>query len=592
MKVKIILYFIAFISLLIIGRVYVLSIKSNAYYEELAKQNYIKKVYKAPTRGIIRDRNGIPLAINNVGFALSIKPHMNSVTLKIELEKIANLINKHFPQISAEDILETYRRNTSPYRHDYIKVVDFIPYEDFFPKFTIFNSIDYIQIDDSTKRFYPYKEVAAHVIGYVGKANRVDYNNDEITRYTNVIGKTGLEQQYNHILQGSLGYKEVKVNALNQEVELIDFREPSNNNDIITTIDINLQEYIHQIFRGTGGAVVVQDVNSGEILAAASFPEYDNNLFVSGITHEQWHQMKNDFNNPFTNKITNGLYPPGSVIKMGMALSFLENGLSRNFSVYCSGEIQVGNRRFRCWKNDGHGHTSYVKSISESCDVFYYEGSLKIGISKIAQSMSDFGFGEKTGIDLPSEFIGINPSREWKQNRHNQSWFIGETINTSIGQGYFLVTPIQVSKFTSYLASGFMTTPYFVKNDNIEKKELHYTQRDLELIRKGMYETSNTPSGTATRSLNTKVIIAAKTGTAQVVGIPQDQKERMKEDELEHYQRSHAWMTAYGPYENPQYAVTVLKEHGGYGASATGYEVSKVFDKLIELGYINGNSKN
>ncbi|QOG12989.1 penicillin-binding protein 2 [Arcobacter sp. FWKO B] len=586
MRIKLIVYFISFIMLLIIIRVYNISIKSNTYYDELSKQNHIKKVYQAPTRGIIRDRNGIPIAINNVGFSLSLKPHMTSSNSIQELERIAELISDHFKEYSKDDIIDRYKRQNSPYRHDYISVVDFISYEDFFPKFTLFNSIDNLQISDATKRFYPYGEVGAHIIGYVGKANRVDFNNDEVTKYTSIIGKTGLEQQYNSILQGKLGYKEIKVNALNQEIEVIDFVSPSNNNDIVTTIDINLQKYIHEIFRGKGGVVVVQDVQNGEILAAASFPEYDNNIFVSGISHEQWQEMRNDFNNPFANKIINGLYPPGSVIKMGVALSFLENGLGRNFNVYCSGEILVGNRRFRCWKDEGHGRTDYVKAIAESCDVFFYEGSLKIGISKIAQSLQKLGFGEKTGVDLPNEFVGINPSREWKISRYNKPWFIGETINTSIGQGYFLVTPLQVSRFTSYLASGVLTTPHFVKNDNVEAIELDYLSRDLELMRKGMYETANTSVGTATRHIRTKVPLAAKTGTAQVVGIPQDQKQRMKEDELEYYQRSHAWLTTYGPYDSPQYSVTVLKEHGGYGASATGYEVSKIFDKLIELGYI------
>lgn len=585
MRVKIVLYFVAFIMVLILIRVYNISIKSNTYYEELSKQNHIKKIYKAPTRGIIRDRNGIPIAINNVGFSISLKPHMHLKKDSLELEKIANLISTHFPQYKAEEIIDQYKRENSPYRHEFIQVIDFIPYEDFFPKFTIFNSIENLQINDATKRYYPYKEVGAHIIGYVGKASKMDYNNDEITKYTNIIGKTGLEYQYNSILQGTLGYREIKVNALNQEVEVIKIVEPSNNNDIVTTIDIDLQSYIHEIFKGTGGVVVVQDVNNGEILAAASFPEYDNNLFVSGISHEQWEAMRNDFNNPFTNKVTNGLYPPGSVIKMGMALSFLENGLGRNFSVYCSGEIQVGNRKFRCWKPEGHGHTDYVKSIAESCDVFYYEGSLKVGISKISQTMQTLGFGEKTGVDLPNEFIGINPSKEWKISKHNQQWFIGETINTSIGQGYFLATPLQVSKFTSYIATGLFTTPHFVKNQNVTQVKLQYQDKDLELMRKGMYEVTHSPSGTA-KNLTTKVELAAKTGTAQVVGIPQDQKKRMKESELEHYERSHAWLTAYGPYKNPQYAVTVLKEHGGYGASATGYEVSRIFDKLVELGYI------
>jgi penicillin-binding protein 2 len=296
--------------------------------------------------------------------------------------------------------------------------------------------------------------------------------------------------------------------------------------------------------------------------------------------------MRNDFNHPFTNKLINGLYPPGSVIKMGVALSFLENGIEDSYAVKCSGSIRIGNRNFRCWKTYGHGTVNFRKAIRESCDDFFYKGSLRIGINKISATLDKFGFGQQTGIDQVNEFFGVNPNKDWKQKKYKQPWYVGETVITSIGQGNMLVTPIQMARYTAYLATGKLPKPHFYKANYEEPKELDIPRKNLEIMRKGMYEVTHHPKGTATKYINSKIAIAAKTGTAQVVTIPQSEKVRMKESELKYYQRSHAWLTTYGPYKNPKYVVTVLVEHGGHGGEAAGEITSKIFDKLYELGYI------
>jgi len=587
-RINIILIFIAFVCLLLLSRLYYLSIKSNTYYEELSKQNYIKKIYTTPSRGLIKDRNGEALAINDLGFSISIKPHLKSSKNLEILEELIDTIVLHFPEFEKEDLIEKYKKIDSSYKHDYVKIIDYIPYDTFFSKYTIFNSLENLSVESAVKRNYPYQKIASHLIGYVGRASRNDINKNPISKYSGIIGKNGLEKFYNDILQGDLGFKEVKVNALNKQIELLSEKEPSSDNNITTTIDIKLQKYIHESFDHKSGVVIVMNIKTGEILSAGSFPEFDNNIFVSGISHKEWEELQNDLNHPFTNKIVNGNYPPGSVWKMGVALAFLEHGISKDFKVNCTGSHEFANRNFRCWKEDGHGLVDFKKAIRESCDDFFYKASFKVGINDIAQTMEKFGFGQKTGIDQMNEFIGINPNEAWKRKKHKRNWFTGETLISAIGQGSVLTTPIQVTRYTAFLGTGKLPTPHLYKKTYKEPQKVEINEKDLELIQKGMYEVANHENGTAywhLRGIN-KIKIAAKTGTAQVVSIPQDEKKRMKESDLAYFKRSHAWLTTYGPYDDPQYVVTALIEHGGHGGSAAGPIVTKVYNKLIELGYI------
>ncbi|MFW3398587.1 penicillin-binding protein 2 [Aliarcobacter butzleri] len=585
-RLNIVYIIILAIAFTLLSRVYFLSIKSNTYYDELSKNNYIKRMYKVPVRGIIEDRNGEPLALNKIGFSISIKPHLRSLKYQEKLESIVDVIVKHFPQYDKNKLLKEYKRNDSAYNHEFIEIIDFIPYEEFFPKYTILASNEDLKIEPSSKRFYPYNETAAHIIGYVGKASKLEILNNEIAVHSGIVGKNGLEKFYNSKLQGELGYKDVKVNALNQEIEVLEEKDASTNNNIEISIDIKLQRYLQELFDGKSGSIVVMDARNGEIIAAASFPEYDSNIFARGISQNEWNQMRNDFNHPFTNKIINGLYPPGSVIKMGVALSFLENGIPENFTVNCSGSLPIGNRNFRCWKTTGHGNINFRSAIAESCDDFFYKGSLKLGINKISHTLDKLGFGQLTGIDQINEFMGVNPNKEWKEKKFNKPWYVGETVITSIGQGNMLTTPLQIARYTAFIATGKLSKPHLYKANYEEPKELDIPEKHIDLMRKGMYDVSYGDRGTARRYITSKVPIASKTGTAQVVSIPQSEKVRMKESELEYFQRSHAWITTYGPFKNPKYVVTVVQEHGGGGGSATGGVASKIFDKLYELGYI------
>ncbi|MEA1915563.1 MAG: penicillin-binding protein 2 [Campylobacterota bacterium] len=589
MRIKLILLFVVSLTVLLLSRVYFLSIKSNTYYEELSKRNYIKTTYSTSVRGNILDRKGVPLAINELGFKLFITPHMRNVKKSIQLKKIIKTICQVFPTFDEKKLLQKYKKLDSPYRHEQIQLIDYITYDEFFPHYVKFNTMDDVEVSSATKRHYPYKEIGAHVLGYTGKATRKDMQNNEISKYTKIMGKTGIEKYYNAKLQGSLGERIVKVNALNKEIEVLEETTASSHNDIQISIDIQLQKYIHEMFSDKGGAIVVMDSNNGEILAAASFPEFDNNIFSQGISTKQWNIIRNDLNHPFTNKLVNGLYPPGSVIKMGMAISFLEHGLDPNFEVKCTGRLPLGRRNFRCWKLSGHKKVDYTKAIRESCDDFFYKGSLEIGINKISTTLDKFGFGKKTGIDQFNEFIGTNPNKAWKKNKYNMPWYIGETVVSSIGQGFIQVTPVQIAAYTASLTNSILPRPHFLKTKEAQSyKDLKLNKKHLKMVQKAMLEVTTHKKGTATKYVRTKnkIKIAAKTGTAQVSSIAQNEKRRMKEEELEYYKRSHAWMTTYAPYDNPQYVVTVLVEHGGHGGDAAGEYVAKIYDKLIDLGYI------
>lgn len=589
---------IAYATLIIIWtvllvRVYYLSIKSNSYYEELAEKNAVKTELIAPIRGQIFDIKGRPLAVNRLGFSISIKPHLRKD--EKTLDKDIELLVKTFTDFNATKLKKDYLKNDSPYNQDFVEIVDFIDYDRMLPYFAKLSLNDNILIKPASKRHYPYKELGSHVIGYVGRANQKDIDSDEITKLTNYMGRSGIERYYNKILQGISGERKTKVTALNQEVEEISYIRPTSK-DIRLTIELELQKYISEIFGNDAGAVIVMSLKDGAIIAAGSFPEYNLNPFVTGISQKDWDAIMSNLDHPFTNKLVNSLYPPGSVVKMAMAMAFFDSGkIDPQTKIMCDPYFELGGRKFRNWKNYGYEKMTIVEALKESCDTYFYRGAYKVGIESISPVLEKFGFGVKSGIDLPNEYIGVVPSKEWKKTKTKEPWYLGDTLNTSIGQGNFLVTPIQVARDTAIFATGLDMVPHFLYS--IDDKKVVWNTKDilndaeksyLPYIRKGMYETANTFGGTGFRVLNqSKIVLAAKTGTAQVIGISQSDKTRIKEKDMKYYDRSHGWITAYGPYENPEFVVTVLIEHGGHGGSAGGHIVAKIYNKLIDMGYID-----
>ncbi|MDD3324090.1 MAG: penicillin-binding protein 2 [Sulfurospirillaceae bacterium] len=594
MRIKILLYFFAFVWLVLLVRIYYISIKSNAYYEEIAKQNAVKTIELPPLRGAILDRNNKPLSVNKLGFSIGVRPQLSSKQNIHILEKEIAFLSEILPLYSVAEMKKQYLRLDSPYGHDFVPVISFVSHESILPVFSKISMRENLKIEISSKRQYPHGDLASHVVGYVGKTDINEAKDDPVAKLVGYSGRTGIEKHYNGVLQGEKGYKKIKVTAFNQEIEEVSKSLPKSS-DIVLSIDIELQKYVATLFEGKSGAVVIMDVRNGEILVAGSFPEYDLNRFVSGLSQEEWSALATDLNHPFTNKLINGLYPPGSVIKMGVGLALLSSGIITPYTnFWCTGTLELGGRDFRCWKKDGHGSVNYMRAIKESCDDYFYKASLKGGIDNISPFLEKIGFAKKTNIDLPREFVGSVPGRAWKMQKYRQGWYQGETLITSIGQGYFLVTPLQVARYTALLATGYGVTPHFVSK--IDGNDVLYEidnsifseneKKYLKITREAMHDVVNSAGGTANRYVKSKVKIAGKTGTAQVVGISQTEKKRMKEQDMEYYQRSHAWLTTYAPFNNPQYAVTIMIEHGGHGGSEAGPMVSQIYDKLLELGYI------
>lgn len=591
MRLRLVMAFIFVVFVLLLSRVYYLAIKSNVYYEEMARQNAVKTQFVAPIRGLIFDTKGRLLASNDLGFSIAMKPylHIKKENRKLLDEEIA-FFAQFFPDINTTMLRRNYIREDSYYNQDFIEVAEFVPYKDMIAAYSELNLRENLRILPTVKRSYPYENIASHIIGYIGKANLQEMKENEIAKLTRYVGKSGVEKYYNAILQGEKGVREVKVNAFNKEIEELFYTNPKSQ-DLILSIDIELQRFLTKVFAENAGVAIIMDADDGSILAAGSFPEYDLNLFVSGISASQWQELNESPEHPFINKMINGLYPPGSVVKMGVGLSYLNSGaFNAKGTFYCSGAVELSNRLFRCWNRIGHGAMDLRDAIKHSCDIYFYEGALKVGIDKIAPTLLKMGFGSKTGVDLPNEFIGIMPHREWKLRRYNAAWFRGETLNTSIGQGNFLVTPMQIAKYTAQIASGKRVTPHFVKSEqNASTQDELFTpfeKNQLPLIKEAMLAVAKEPGGTAYRYFQYLPLnVAAKTGTAQVVGFSQTEKRNIREKDLEYYSRSHTWLTSFAPYDKPKYVVTVLLEHGGKTMTTNALTI-KIYEKLLELGYL------
>ena len=373
MRIKLILIVFVLVWVALLVRIYYLSIQSNNYYEALADRNTIKFEYIPPIRGEILDRNKQPLAINKLGFKLQVAPHLSlkNGDLDRELKTIASM----FPFVNSDELKKSYLKKDSYYNHHFIDVIDFVSYEDAIPVYSKINLDENIKLLPSPKRYYPNKKLAAHIIGYVAKANKEEIENNLVAKLTGSTGKSGIEKYYNEFLQGEAGEREIKVSAYNEEVEQLSFKSPKDHQQLTLALDLRLQQLIEELFEDKAGAVVVMDIH-GEIIAAGSYPEYDLNTFVSGISSARWKELINDLDKPFTNKVVNGLYPPGSTIKTGLGLAYVTSSKMSPWTKFdCKGTMLLGKnkRKFRCWKHTGHNETDLIKAIRQSCDIYFYK---------------------------------------------------------------------------------------------------------------------------------------------------------------------------------------------------------------------------
>ena len=547
-------------------------------YRTLAEENRINIRLIPPARGLIFDRNGVLIAGNEQNYRITIVRE-DTPDIERTLREIAALI-----PMSAEDLERARRelRRNSPFVP--VSIAERLSWEDLSRIAVNAPALPGVSPEVGLSRIYPLVEDFSHVVGYVGPASDYDLKrlNDpdpllKIPRFQ--IGKIGVEAKLEKLLRGKAGSRRIEVNAQGRVMRELDRIEGTPGADIQLTIDARLQNFIHARLAGESAAAVVIDTGTGDILASCSAPGFDPNKFVRGISVPDYRALTEDAHRPLADKSVQGTYPPGSTFKIVVALAALEEGLLEpEETVYCPGYLKLGNRRFHCWKRGGHGKVNLLKSLQQSCDVFYYEMAQRVGIEKITAMARRLGLGQKHKLPMSGIAAGLTPTKDWKRSRYGREWLVGDTLNSGIGQGYVLASPLQLALMTARVASGRRLAPRLIRTVNgVAQKAppappLDIDPRHLQLVREGMFAVSNSRRGTAWRSriADESMRLAGKTGTSQVRNITKAEREAgvTRNEDLPWERRDHALFVAFAPADAPKIAVSVVVEHGGGGSKA------------------------
>ncbi len=556
-------------------------------YKTQADNNRIKLISAPPSRGYIYDRNGVLLADNQPVFTAMLSPDEVE-----DPERTLNLLAPIF-DLTDTDITDILAR-LSKSKNDPVTVkIDLTDKQlaQFSERKPFFRGVT---IQSKLTRSYPYDELFAHVIGYVGRINDKETKRIDKDRYagTDLIGKIGIEDFYEDILLGQPGYQSVETDVHGNILRQLDTKPPVSGNDITLSLDYGLQTIAQQQLDGRRGAIVAIDPKNGDVLAFVSNPSYDPNPFISGISFKDYGALRDDLDQPLYNRALQGMYPPASTIKPFEGLGALHYGLRDwNTTIYDPGYFSLpgDSHRFRDWKRGGHGSVDLKKSIVMSVDTYYYKLAYEMGIQRLHDWMVRFGFGEETGIDLPNEKSGIMPSPKWKKDTYDKGWLPGETISVSIGQGYFLVTPLQIANATAMTANkGNHITPHLLKDSdgaaevNVITKpdgKIDYNGKPSDWTRMHDAMEETVKAGTARGIYTPRYRIAGKTGTAQVKSIAQGKRYDKSAIDKRHW--DHAWFNGFAPVEDPQIALAVLVENGGGGSAVAAPIGRALFDYWV-----------
>jgi penicillin-binding protein 2 len=579
--------------LVLFARLLYLQVIDHEHYRTLSEDNRVKLQPIPPNRGLIYDRNGILLAENLPSYRLEITPEQvddmhATLDALSKIVEIRDIDRSRFEQLRArkpgfESIPLLFNLSDE-------EVARFSVNRHLFPG---------VDITAGLARHYPQGPLAAHAIGYVGRIDEQALKELDTSNYrgTTHIGKIGIEKSYEGLLHGTVGLQQVETTAQGRVLRVLNRIAPASGRNLYLTLDSRVQRAAEAAFGDYSGSAVAIDPENGDVLAFVSLPSYDPNLFVNGIDLATYTALRNNDHQPLFNRALRGQYPPGSTVKPFMGLAGLELGVTTaHSSTYCPGFYTLaGNeRKYRDWKHTGHGTVDLHKAITQSCDVYFYDLALSMGIDNIHDYLSHFGFGRATGIDIIGELSGLLPSREWKRHRYNQPWFPGETIITGIGQGFFLVTPVQLAVATAALANnGRVLQPNIVYAEQAANSTAltPHLPRLLETITIGqqehwndviqaMTDVVNSAHGTA-RAIgkDSPYKIAGKTGTAQVFGLKQEEKYNAKT--IDEKLRDHALFIAFAPVEHPKIAVAVIVENGGGGGSVAAPIARKILDAYL-----------
>ncbi|MGI9358509.1 MAG: penicillin-binding protein 2 [Paracoccaceae bacterium] len=561
---------------LLAWRMHHLQVEKADSFRLIADENRINIRLIPNQRGEIYDRNGVKLAGNEASYKITMVAE-DAGDISLILERLSKII-----KLSPEDINRSKAELDRSAKFLPVTIVDRLDRDDIAKIAVNAPMLPGINPEIGFSRTYPLGEIFAHVVGYVGPVSSRDLELREdpdpllrIPRFQ--IGKVGIERELETTLRGKAGIKRVEVNALGRVMREIERKEGSKGANLKLTLDTNLQAYVRARLGTESASVVVLDCKSGEILAICSSPAYDPNKFVRGISFNDYGILRDDNHRPLASKTVQDAYPPGSTFKMVTVLAALEAGIiDHREKIRCNGHVEVSSRKFHCWKRDGHGNVDLVKSLRESCDVYYYELAQRVGIEKIAEVARVLGLGKSFNIEMSAVTSGIVPDKLWKQNARSREWVVGDTVNSSIGQGYVLSSPLQLAVMMARIATGNEILPKLIKSINGFENdavpgELSLNKNNLKLIRKALFEVTNDKRGTAyhSRVLDKKSKIIGKSGTSQVRNISTVERTLgvLENKDLPWDQRDHALFVNYAPYDDPKIAVSVVVEHGGSGST-------------------------
>ncbi len=584
---------IMIIGLILIGRFWYLQIIKHAYYLDLSEKSRIRNFKIVAPRGFIRDRNGKIIASSAPNFVLEITKEelTNKEDTFKELAKIFEMT-----PADVEKLFRSREKITPPFYP--VPMFENLTREQIVAIEALKWKLKGTKISYRSERNYPFGNLASHLLGYVSQISKSDLEKLRDYDVGNKVGKTGLENIFEPYLRGFDGLERIEVDAAGRKQKVLYKLDPVAGGSVNLTIDWSLQEAAETALGDKNGAVIALNTKTGEILAMVSHPNFDPNLFVRGFKKEEWLSIaKNPFH-PLQNKAIQGIYPPGSTFKLVTAVAGLEEGvIDRHTRFYCNGKKRVGSRDFRCWKDSGHGVVDVHKAMVESCDVFFYETALKVGPEKLAHYARKLGLGEKTDLGLSGELAGVVPSPEWKKQRYNQRWYDGDTLPFAIGQGYLAVTPLQLAvAYATFANGGTLLKPILVKEFEDKtgkivsqkvpqiKNTIDLKPETIEIVRNSLIGVVNEASGTGRAAHLSPLVVAGKTGTAQVRAL----KERVK---LSGFKNDHAWFVGFAPAYNPEIVVCAFVMHGGHGGGVAAPIVRQVLETFFSPKKENGDEK-
>ena len=587
----------------IIARLFYLQVTENKKYLTLSDKNRIREWKLPPTRGNIVDYFGNIIAGNLKVYQLHIIPEQveNFNYLLSRLKTLLDLSNKKILNILKS------RKELKPWES--IIVAENLSWSQFLKINNYLYDLVGVKPVMTISRNYPFNDIYTHVLGYVSEPNEKDILENEVIKERFVpgmkVGKIGLEKRFENQLIGTNDIQRYEVNAYGKRINQLEYQKGQQGSKIRLTVDTEVQKLSAKLLEDKAGSISVMDIYTGEILAMHSSPSYDPNLFLFGISNDDWSLIRNNPLKPLINKTLSGLYSPGSTIKPIVALSALENNIiNPNFTVKCTGKTELYGQTFHCWKEKGHGYVSLNNAMKQSCDTYFYEIARLLGVDKLKVTAKKFGLGEKVlGEYFENEKKGLFPNTSWKKNNLGKGWVLGETLITGIGQGYIQTTPLQLCLMTAQIANGGYTIePKIIVNNkplsfleakkNMDTKnlinpnsQLVRDRKNLEVVQKAMFSSTNEIAGTSYRSRidDPKYQFAGKTGTAQVKRISKRERELdLKIDQIPYNDRDHALYVAYGPYINPRYALSIIVEHGGSGSKAAAPMAKELFKLIID----------